>query len=93
MQPGDQHKDPDRRTAGIWKLVTPADGDDLPDDRCVALHIGATPGDVVVEQVDGSDPSGRSQLTIQAVAGVYLPGQWLRVRATGTTAATIHAIY
>jgi len=70
--------------AGYGRAVTPSDSADIPMTR--ALYIGAG-GSVVVDDIVGTVTyAGLS-------AGSILPVQVKRVRATGTTASNIVALY
>lgn len=66
--------------------VTPSDSADLPDGLSDGLYVGGA-GTVVVEEQDGTSAS------FSAVAGAVLPIRVRRVRATGTTASAIVALY
>jgi hypothetical protein len=66
--------------------VTPNDGADLPGGRCRGLQGGAA-GNIVVVNAAGAD------ITIASSAGQYHPIRTARVKATGTTATPIIAIY
>ncbi|QYK61855.1 hypothetical protein [Paenibacillus sp. S25] len=75
------------KQASDYVAVTPSDTADLPDGKCVGVYCGVG-GDVAVVS-----PSG-SAVTIKAVpAGVplFLPAK--RIKATGTTATNILALY
>lgn len=81
-----QHHQPGLSSPGDPVAVTPADGTDLPGGKCRALMVG-TGGVVVVVNDAGADvsvPCGDNQTLAIRTA---------RVKATGTTAATIIAIY
>lgn len=67
--------------------VTPSDSADLPNGICRALYVGGA-GDLVV------DTANNTSITFTgAVAGSILPLNVKRVRATGTTATSIVALY
>jgi len=66
--------------------VTPSDTVALADGYCRALHIGVT-GDVAVVM-----RSGRSVTFTGVPAGIF-PVKVLQVKATGTTATNIAALY
>lgn len=67
--------------------VTSADGSDLPGGATRGLWIG-TAGNLVVDMV-----SGDTSVTFSNVPVGILPLQVKRVRATGTTASNIVALY
>jgi hypothetical protein len=70
--------------AGYGRAVTPSDSATIPTTR--ALYIGGS-GSVVVDDIVGTVTyTGLS-------AGTILPIQVTRVRATGTTATSIVALY
>lgn len=67
--------------------VTPNDSADLTDHAIKGLWVGGT-GSIVLTTVAGDD------VTIAAVpAGAIVPIQVARVKATGTTASSIVALY
>lgn len=67
--------------------VTPDNATDLPDGPCKGLWVGGA-GALVVDTLDGTT------VTITAVpAGTHLPLSVKRVRATGTVASAILALY
>lgn len=86
-----RHKRQDRTVAGVYRLVAPSDSTDLPDfadhGHAIALYIGTTAGNVVFTQADNTD------VTVPVTAFQTLPCTASRVKLTGTTATTIHAIY
>lgn len=69
--------------------VTPDDDNDLAN-RAFGLYIDAdgTAGDVVVR----TGLSGTTSRTINVAAGDFIPGEFVRVLSTGTTATGIHAL-
>lgn len=73
--------------AGAHYLVTPDDGNDLPNGECAALWIGGA-GDVCL-----IDAAGLSVTFTGVPAGTYLLSRAKRVKATLTTATNIIALY
>jgi len=69
------------------RVVTPSDTVDLTNGACRALHIG-TAGDVTVIAKDDT-----AAVLIPDVPAGILPVSVLRVKATGTTAEGIVALY
>jgi len=72
--------------AEAMRSVTPDDGADLPDGPCRALFVGGT-GTVVVHDLTGTE------VTLVCGAGQFIPGWVTRVKATGTDATDIVAMY
>ena len=72
--------------ASWGEAVTPNDAQDLPEGPCSAIYVG---GAGVVSVVH---PNGK-QTDYPAVAGGYILAHVARVRATGTTATGIRAMY
>jgi hypothetical protein len=68
------------------RSVTPNDTTDLPDGDCRAIFVG-TAGDLVCNDGTGTE------FTVTAYAGMILPVVVSRVKATGTTAGNILAMY
>lgn len=70
-----------------YVTVTPSDSADL-SQRAGGLLIGGTAGDIVV-RTGLSDTTSR---TIAVAANSFIPGEFTRVLATGTTATPIYAL-
>jgi hypothetical protein len=75
------------RPGAYTRAVTPSDTVNLPGGLTRGLNLGVS-GDVKVTFSDGS-----TDTLVGLAAGVPQPYQVLRVWATGTTAASISAIY
>jgi hypothetical protein len=69
------------------KAVTPSDGADLPDGEARSLYIGGTGNVEVVTR------AGTTVTFHNAASGTVLPVRVVRVRAAGTTATNIRALY
>lgn len=70
------------------RVVAPSDSVRLPDGACRALYVGGT-GDLSIIAVNDESP-----VTLKGVpAGSILPVRAAYVRATGTTATAIVALY
>lgn len=69
------------------QAVTPNDGVDLPNGPALALYIGNT-GDVTLVTAMGT-----TVLFVGILAGSLLPVRATRVKATGTSASAIVALY
>lgn len=73
-----------------WIAIVPDDNNDLPDGRCRAIYIGDISGGAAIEIVSQSG----SPATIPGlIAGVIYPFSAVRVRAAGTTATQLFALY
>jgi len=72
--------------AEAMRNVTPSDGSDLPDGPCRALLIGGA-GTLVVTDLTDTD------VTLVCGAGQIIPAWVKRVKATGTDATNIVAMY
>lgn len=72
------------------RAVTPDDDADLPDGPCRALYV-ATAGTLTVVAVDDDATTGA--VSLGTVAAGYHPISVKRVKATGTGASGIVAIY
>jgi hypothetical protein len=66
--------------------IVPADGADLAH-TAIAIYVGVS-GDIVVDTL-----GGQANVTFKSVPVGILPGQFKRVRATGTTATNLLALY
>ena len=75
--------------ASMAKAVTPSDTVDLPQGECRALYVGV--GGTVVLQGSGNPREDVAFLNV--ASGTVLPVEAVRVKSTGTTAASIVALY
>ncbi|MNY14738.1 hypothetical protein D3C86_1479240 [compost metagenome] len=73
-------------TTGV-KLVTPSDTTDLPGGNCIGIYVGVA-GNLTIVNPDGSEV-----LITNLFAGVVYPFPAKRIKATGTTASGILAVY
>jgi len=71
---------------GAFRAVTPNDADDLPDGDTRGLFVGQA-GSLMIVGGDGAE------VTLHSAASQYHPLPVRRVRATGTTATDIIALY
>ena len=67
--------------------VTPSDSADLPNGECRGLYVGVA-GDLTVD-----DCNGHTSVLFKNAAVGYHPISCRRVRATGTAAANVNALY
>ena len=67
-----------------WVLITPHDTNAIVG-GCRAILVGGT-GGAIVARLKGS-----TDRTLTVTAGQMVPGTFLYVRSTGTTATTLHA--
>ena len=74
-------------TASICLAVTPNDSTDLTYSTCRAIYVGGA-GNIAL--VDGA---GTTVTFTGVTAGSILPVQTARINATGTTAASLVALY
>lgn len=72
--------------AEAMRNVTPSDDNDLPDGPCRAIYFGNGTSAVVTD-LTGTD------VTILISGGQVIPGWVVRVKATGTDATNIVAMY
>lgn len=72
--------------AEAMRNITPDDDNDLPDGPCRALYVGGA-GTAVVTDITGTD------VTLVLGAGQIIPGWVARVKATGTDATNLVAMY
>lgn len=72
------------------KAVTPDDVNNLPDGECRGLWVGVG-GDIAIVAAD--DPVADEQILKNVPSGYLVPIATIRVYSTGTTAASIVAIY
>lgn len=72
--------------AEAMRNVTPDDDNDLPDGACRAILVGGA-GTVIVTDLTGTD------VTLVVGGGQIVPGWVARVKATGTTATNVVAMY
>lgn len=70
------------------RVVAPSDSTDLPEGPARAIWVGAT-GDIALVLLDDTDPV----IFTVASAPALIPFLVKRVRATGTTATAIRALY
>lgn len=80
------HADTPSAAAKRWAAVTPSDGTDLPGGAPKALWVNGA-GDISMTGDDGV------ALTFAVLAGMPIDLRPARVRATGTTATGIKALY
>ena len=85
IENGDGRTIPFMATGGA--AVTPSDSADLTKPATAGLHV-RTGGNVTVDTIDGSEG-----LVFAVNDGGFLPVQVRRVRATGTTASNIVALW
>lgn len=72
--------------AEAMRNVTPDDNSDLPNGPCRAIFVGIA-GTVIVTDLTGYD------VTLVCGAGQIIPGWAVRIKATGTNASNIVAMY
>lgn len=68
-----------------WTLITPHDTNPVVG-GCIGIKVGATAGNIVARTAGNA-----TDVTLPVGAFETIPGRFTHVRATGTTATTLHA--